>query len=235
MTSPTHAGLVVRGLRLSYSVSRGSALQALDVPEFRVPPGQSVGITGPSGSGKTSLLYALAGLERPQEGSVTWGEVDIVRLPEAARDRWRRGFIGFIFQEFHLVPGLSAMQNVLLPTAFDHLRPPALLRDRALKLLARVGLDGKRVTAEKLSRGEMQRVAVARALIFLPPVVMADEPTASLDAQNGRAVADLLLMLCRELGSTLIVVSHDAALLDRLDTVHRLIAGRFQISQEFSP
>jgi len=78
-------------------------------------------------------------------------------------------------------------------------------------------------------------VAVARALIFLPPVVMADEPTASLDAQNGRAVADLLSMLCRELGSTLIVVSHDAALLDRLDTVHRLIAGRFQISQEFSP
>lgn len=228
-------GLVARDLHLSYPLPGGDVLQVLDIPRLDIPAGSAVGIAGPSGSGKTSLLYVLVGLERPQRGSVSWEETEITRLDEAARDRWRRRSVGYVFQDFHLFPGMSAVQNVLLPTAFDHFTVPEDMHLRARTLLALVGLENGRGGLEKFSRGEMQRVAVARALLFAPPIVVADEPTASLDSENGRAVADLLLEMCRGCGSTLVIVAHDRTLLDRLDRVETLVGGRLLGPQEGAP
>jgi putative ABC transport system ATP-binding protein len=225
---PIYAGLVASNLRLAYPLPDGNQLDVLDIPELRIPRGDTVGLTGPSGSGKTSLLYVLAGLEHPQQGTVAWAGIDVVRLPEGARDKWRRRSVGFVFQDFHLFSGMSLVQNVLVPTSFEQFRPLISVRARAESLLSRVGIERKNVTPDRCSRGEMQRVAVARALLFSPPVVMADEPTASLDPANGQAVSDLLIEMCRETESTLVVVTHDRVLLDRLSTVRTLIRGRLQ-------
>ena len=219
-------GLAARDLRLSFPLGRGEHVEALDVPEFDVGAGQAAGITGPSGSGKTSLLHVVTGIEGLQAGSVAWGGVDIARLPEPDRDRWRRATVGFVFQEFNLFPGLSALGNVLVPATFRHFAVPAAVKARARRLLARVGLGDRDRPVASLSRGERQRVAVARALLLAPAVVVADEPTASLDAASAAAVGDLLLEVCRDAGATLIVATHDPALLDRLDLVVPLANGR---------
>jgi putative ABC transport system ATP-binding protein len=218
--------LHARSLELSYPAPDGVPVPALDVDVFTVEAGESVGITGPSGAGKTSLLEVLTGLARPQRGTVRWGEIDVVRLGEGARDRWRRDNVGFVFQEFHLVPELSALDNVLLPVSFSRAWVPPALRRRALEVLARVGLARSDRRAASLSRGEMQRVAVARAMLQGPPIVVADEPTANLDAETARLVTRLLVEWCDETRSTLLVVTHDAWLLDSLDRSLSLVAGR---------
>jgi putative ABC transport system ATP-binding protein len=191
-----------------------------------VASGEAVGLTGPSGAGKTSLVHVLAGLTRPQRGSIEWGGVDIVDLAESRRDRWRRETVGFVFQDFHLLPELSLVANVLLPATFSHLVVPSTLRRRARELLARVGFESPTRRTSTLSRGEMQRVAVARALLYAPPVVVADEPTASLDAESAAVIARLLLECCGEARSTLLVVSHDRRLLEGLDRSLLLVSGR---------
>src|SRR5262245_25104065 len=220
--------LDIRDVTLTFREAAGApSVVALALPHFAMASGDIVGITGPSGSGKTSLLSVLAALERPDSGKVVWGDEDVAALGEAARDRWRRHRVGFVFQEFNLLPGLSAVQNVLLPATFGAFRVPSSLRERARTLLGRVGLPDVGRPAATLSRGEMQRVALARALLFAPPILLADEPTASLDAASGRAVADLLLELARDVGSTLVVVTHDPTLLERLPRVERLVQGRF--------
>jgi putative ABC transport system ATP-binding protein len=220
--------LEVRDAVLTYRQAPGAPpVVALSLPHFTLASGDVVGVTGPSGSGKTSLLAVLAALERPDTGRVVWGDQDVASLGEAERDRWRRLRVGFVFQEFNLLAGLSALQNVLLPATFVAFRIPASLRERAATLLARVGLGDVERGAASLSRGEMQRVALARALLFAPPILLADEPTASLDAASGLTVADLLLELARDTGSTLVVVTHDPTLLDRLPRVERLVQGRF--------
>jgi putative ABC transport system ATP-binding protein len=224
--------LRIRNLGLVYPLPGGGRLQVLDLPTLEVPAGCAVGITGPSGSGKTSVLYVCSGLERPQSGTVTWGETELTRMAEGERDRWRRRYAGFVFQDFHLFPGMSVLQNVLLPARFQGFALSRQVLDRAQALLARVGLDHGRRDLETLSRGEMQRVAVARALLNAPPILLADEPTASLDAEAAAAVGDLLLGACRETGSTLILVSHDRELLRRLDTVLTLVHGRLACSEE---
>jgi putative ABC transport system ATP-binding protein len=224
--------LEIRELRLSYPVAGGGTQSVLDIDEWRVPASAAVGVTGPSGSGKTSLLYVVAGLERPQQGCVRWGRTCITDLSESERDRWRRHSVGMVFQDFHLLPGMTALQNVLLPATFDHRRVPFAFRERARALLSRVGLATGAERVEVLSRGELQRVAIARAMLFAPSILLADEPTASLDVENGRMMGDLLLEICRETGSTLLVVSHDAALLRRLDAVHTLINGRITSQPE---
>lgn len=221
------AALHARDLELWYPASSaGSRTLALDVEGIRVSAGESVGITGPSGSGKTSLLHVLTGLTRPQRGSVEWAGTDVLALSESRRDAWRRATVGIVFQDFYLIPELSLLDNVLLPVSFTRARVPDALRRRALELLARVGLQGRTGRAETLSRGEMQRVAVSRALLFEPPVVIADEPTASLDAESARVVARLLIEMCDELGSTLLVVSHDRWFLESLDRSLTLVGGR---------
>lgn len=215
--------LEIAGLAVSYP---DLAAPALEIPRIVFGAGESVAVTGPSGAGKSTFINTITGLERPTAGSVRWNDVDITQLTEAARDRWRATNVGLVMQDFHLFPGLSAVENVLLPARFRHLRLPGDLRDRAAALLAAVGLDAGGRGVATFSRGEMQRVAIARALLPRPGVIVADEPTASLDAESGAAVATLLTGLAREAGATLVVVTHDPALSGRLGRRLTLADGR---------
>lgn len=220
------AALAVRELELRFEASASPLfhIEALDLAA-----GASLGISGPSGAGKTSFFHCLAGIQRSTRGSIRWqdgADLDITTLDERARDRWRHRALGLVFQDFHLIEGLSAIDNVLLPASFDTLRIPAALRERAAMLLDRVGIHTGRRTAALLSRGERQRVAIARALLFSPRIVMADEPTASLDPDHRERVADLLLDLVRDSGATLILISHEAHLLERMQRRVRLADGR---------
>ncbi len=186
-------------------------------------PGLTV-LSGPSGSGKTTLLYLLAGLMVPRRGVIAWGGSDLARLGEGARDRWRRQNAGFIFQDFHLIPELSPLDNVLVPAWFTAFSA-AGLRPRARDLLARFGVPD-RARTNLLSRGEQQRVALARAMLLAPKVIFADEPTASLDAVAGREVGHSLCALARDQGCTVIAASHDPALIALADRHLHLERGR---------
>lgn len=200
----------------------------LTIPGFHLAGGTAVAIEGPSGAGKTSLLHALAGLERPGRGEVRWGEVPIWSLSRAERDRWRREALGLVFQDIHLVDGLSAIENVTLPLLFDHVRVPTGLRERAGALLDQLGLGSPDRPITVMSRGERQRVALARALLRGPTLILADEPTASLDRRSAEEVAGLMLDAVAASGATLVVTSHDPALLARAPTRLRLEAGLLQ-------
>lgn len=216
--------LAVRDLQLAYGRG-GDTVVVLDLPAFDVPAGACVGITGPSGSGKSSLIHVLTGIETAT-GRVAWGDIDIGRLGESARDAWRLKHVGLLFQNFHLVPRLSAIENVLLPFRFDHASLAPDLRRQSADLLDRVGIAHHHRAAAVLSRGEQQRVALARALVRRPSILVADEPTASLDPEAGETVTDLLLGAAGDTGATTLVVSHDPRVLARLPQVHRLVAGR---------
>jgi len=206
----------------------GLETPALAIPALDIASGEQVAVTGPSGSGKTTLINILTGLEGAGQGAVDWGGTDLARLSEGARDRWRAANVGLVMQDFHLFPGLSALENVLLPQRLAHLQLPDGARAEALRLLARVGITRIDQPVETMSRGQMQRVAVARALAARPGIIVADEPTASLDADSGARVAALLVELAREAGATLIVASHDARLVGRLDRALRLDSGRLK-------
>jgi len=201
----------------------GQLADLLRIDALTLAHGQTLGIRGASGAGKSTLLHCLAGIEPINSGNIRWGGDDIAALPPAALTRWRAQRLGLVFQDFHLVEGLSALGNILLPASFNGWCAPPALKQRATLLLDRVGAPNRR--AELLSRGERQRVAVARALLFKPEVILADEPTASLDAENREIVSALLLDLVREHGATLIVVSHEAHLLSRLDRQLELRGG----------
>lgn len=202
------------------------AAPALDVPRLSIGAGESVAVTGPSGAGKSTFINVVAGLERPSEGAVRWDGEDIARLSEPARDRWRARNVGLVMQDFHLFPGLSAVENVLLPARFRHVRLPDGLHARAAALLDTVGIAAGARGIATFSRGEMQRVAIARALLGRPGIVIADEPTASLDGDSGATVAALLTALARDEGATLVVVTHDPVLSERLPRRLVLAGGR---------
>lgn len=225
-------GLVVEDVAVRYA---DLAQPALDLPWLELAGGTSLAVTGPSGAGKSTFINVVTGLERPTSGRVLWNGTDVAALSEAARDRWRARSIGLVMQDFHLFPGLSAIENVLLPARFRHFRLPADLRARAEGLLAQVGLDAGSRRIETFSRGEMQRVAIARALLLRPGAIVADEPTASLDSDSAAAVADLLVSLARAEGATLIVVTHDRALSARLDRRIGFAAGRLAAVEEAVP
>jgi putative ABC transport system ATP-binding protein len=220
----TYAGLTLdaRRLRAAFAELGRAPRIVLDVRAFRVDGGAQAAICGPSGSGKTTLLHLLAGLERPERGVVRWGEVEVTALDERVTDRWRRETVGLVFQQFHLFPGMSALENVLLPLRFDRWSIDAAIRARALKLLERVGVlpDSD---ATRLSRGELQRVAVARALLRKPAIVLADEPTGSLDRDTANIVADLLSSMCRSVNATLVVTTHDLSFARRLDHAYDIV------------
>lgn len=213
----------IRDLQVVYQ-DRSSQVTALDIGELDVAPGSLLAVTGPSGSGKSTFLYALAGLLRPSSGTVTWDGRDILATPEGERDRWRRHTIGFVFQDFHLLPELTPLANVLLPASFESLATTPALRRRAEDLLEHFGVPSKRRSIADLSRGEQQRVALARALLFDPPVLLADEPTASLDAAAGELVARTLEDFALRDGRTVIAVTHDPMLVER-------IANKFQLER----
>ncbi len=218
--------LRVENLGLTYASASAERFTVLDIERMEIEPGAVVGITGPSGSGKTSLLYALTGIERPDRGAIRWGDVDITKLTERGRDKWRRQSIGFVFQDFHLIPGMTPMMNVLLPRTFDGFFIGPAMRRRAQELLELVKAPASRTSVALLSRGEQQRVGIARALLNRPGLIAADEPTASLDAESGRIVIDLLLSQAAATGATLLIVTHDPALLARLKRVYHLRGGR---------
>jgi putative ABC transport system ATP-binding protein len=208
------SGLRVDALRMRFP---GETADLFAIDALVLAPGESLGIRGPSGAGKTTLFNCLAGIETPSAGRIVWDSSDIAALPEAGRDGWRRASLGLVFQDFHLVDGLDALGNVLLPACFSRWQPTGPQRDRAAALLARVGIKTPQRAATLLSRGERQRVAIARALLNMPAAVLADEPTASLDPEHRAGIAALLVETARESGASLIVFSHDHELLAKLD------------------
>lgn len=203
----------------------------LAVERLHLPAGGRLAITGASGSGKSTLVNAITGLETVTSGSVSWGGTDIARLPVGKRDAFRAAHIGLVMQDFHLFPGLSALENVVLPVRLSRRLKPEE-RERALHLLDVTGIVRPGQPVETLSRGEMQRVAVARALLPKPGVIVADEPTASLDRRTGADVADILVRLARDEGATLVVVTHDPVLTERLDRRIDLDGGRIVTDSE---
>jgi len=229
----TQGTLVARNLALRFA---GQTAELFHIDELLLPQGRSLGIHGASGAGKTTLFHCLAGLARPTSGAIRWGDSDILSLPEASLDLWRHRNLGLIFQDFHLIDGLSALDNVLLPAHFDGWLPDRALRERARELLSKVGVNTHGRQSAMLSRGERQRVAIARAMLFAPAIVMADEPTASLDPEHRRIVGDLLIEMVRDANATLIVISHEQDLLSRMDRCVLLRTGRLHEAPiELSP
>jgi putative ABC transport system ATP-binding protein len=207
------------------SLGRGAArVHILKSISLTIARGKAVGFTGPSGSGKSTLLMAMAGLERPDSGSVIVDGVTLDSLSEDALARFRGARIGIVFQSFHLIPTMTALENVAVPL---ELAGDMRARARARDELAAVGLAARldHYPAE-LSGGEQQRVALARALAPDPSVLIADEPTGNLDDENGALVVDLLFALQRARGATLVLVTHDQSLAQRCDRVVRLRSGR---------
>ncbi|MGD9739542.1 MAG: ABC transporter ATP-binding protein [Bauldia sp.] len=214
--------LVAEGIALSFADRSAQNFTVLDLPRFAPEPGKVTAVRGPSGSGKSTLLYVLAGLLPPQRGTVRFDGEDIYKLSETRRDAWRRRRVGFIFQDFHLIPELSPLANVTLPGTFGGERPRP---DRGEQLLRDLGVPLERRSVDLLSRGERQRVAIARALLFDPPVILADEPTASLDAAAADDLITILARLALE-GRTVVVASHDREVLRRSSPVFGLEHGR---------
>jgi len=194
--------------------------------DLDVDEGEQLALIGQSGSGKSTLMHLIGGLDLPQAGTIRFGETDLAALGEPARTLWRRRQVGFIYQFFNLIPTLTVIENVLLPLELNGVTEPRG-RPAALALLAEVGL-GERAESypDRLSGGEQQRVAIVRALVHQPRLVLADEPTGNLDAATGEQVLDLLDRLVRARGRTLILVTHSAEVARRADRRVRLVDGR---------
>jgi len=192
--------------------------------DFRLPARQSVAIVGASGSGKSTLLSIIAGLDTPSSGTVKLAGVDLFAIGEDARAAVRSAHVGFVFQSFQLLANLTALENVMLPL---ELQGHSQARTLAAQMLQRVGLgERQRHYPKVLSGGEQQRVALARAFVVRPDVLLADEPTGSLDFATGETVMELMFELNREVGTTLVLVTHDPAIAQRCDRQLHIEAGR---------
>ncbi|CDI02035.1 putative transport protein (ABC superfamily,atp_bind) [Candidatus Competibacter denitrificans Run_A_D11] len=222
-----HSGPIVRVVALRKQVvSPEGPLVILDDINFTIDRGESVAVVGASGSGKSTLLSLLAGLDTPSAGRVWLAGADLGELDEDGRALLRAQRVGFVFQSFQLLLGLTALENVMLPLELAGQPEP---RRSALDLLERVGLKARaRHYPTQLSGGEQQRVAIARAFAGNPDVLFADEPTGNLDQKTGHRIVDLLFDLNREQGTTLILVTHDAELAAYCDRVLELDDGRLQ-------
>ncbi len=217
--------IAVRNLTMRLTAG-GHGITILDDITLLIPEKQLVAIVGPSGSGKSTLLGLIAGLDNPTSGSIKLGGIEITTMPESQMARYRRQKIGYIFQSFHLIPTLTALENVAVPL---ELNDDLDANKRAAELLAAVGLqDRQSHYPVQLSGGEQQRVAVARAFACRPPILLADEPTGNLDSATGRQVIDLLLALNRDHGSTLVLVTHDPDLASCAERIVSLRDGRIE-------
>ncbi|QDT65101.1 ABC transporter ATP-binding protein [Calycomorphotria hydatis] len=212
--------LLLEQLQKSYRQPDGTPVPILNVDRFAMDQGEQSVLLGSSGSGKTTLLNVISGLRSADSGRVVIDGTDISRLPEVSRDRFRAERIGFVFQTFNLLPAFTALENVLLGMSFTGGRSD---RVRAKELLELVGL-GHRLNYRpgQLSVGERQRVAVARALANSPSLMLADEPTANVDAANQQAVLDLLRNSCKEHNVTLLLVTHAPAVAEQFERVEQL-------------
>lgn len=212
-----------QNLVLQYAVG-DKPVVVLQGASLRIASGTTVAITGPSGSGKTSLLLLLAGLEQADAGSIAFEGVDLSGLSRDARADLRRDSIGIVFQSFHLLPSLTALDNVALPLQIAGV---GQARELAMDMLKKVGLVARAThRPSQLSGGEQQRVAIARALVHRPSLLLADEPTGNLDDQTAESVRDLLFRLNHELNTTLVLVTHDMTFAARCDRVLRLHNGQ---------
>ncbi|MDP9174075.1 MAG: ABC transporter ATP-binding protein [Planctomycetota bacterium] len=238
-------GLLLSNVKKTYVGPDGTSVPVIDIQRLELPDAQQVALIGTSGSGKTTLLHMIAGILVPDSGSVIFGHtpdstdnsgtIDLTQLSEPQRDEFRGRHIGYIFQTHHLLPGFTALENVLLGMTFTgRAHDPAWAR----QLLSDVGLaDRLNYKPQKLSVGQQQRVAVARALANRPRLVLADEPTGALDAGNAQQVLDLIRKLCRDVGASLLLVSHDLDIARQLPTVlvlseiNRAAAGHLQTSK----
>lgn len=222
--------LLARGLGRDFNEGT-STLTVLDGLDLAIAKGECIAIVGASGSGKTTLLQILGGLDRPSRGSVAIDGKDIHALDEAARGELRNRTMGFIYQFHHLLPEFSALENVAMPLLIRRV-PVAEARRQAEAILQKVGLGARlEHRPHQLSGGERQRAAVARALVTLPLIVFADEPTGNLDGRNAEQVFELMLQLNREHGTSLVIVTHDLRLAARMDRVWLLENGRLKLHE----
>jgi putative ABC transport system ATP-binding protein len=213
----------VRDLHLTVPAAAGP-VNILNGIDLDVKAGEAVGIVGPSGSGKTSLLMVLAGLERASSGMVRVAGQDFSALGEDGLARLRRAAIGIVFQAFHLIPTMTALENVAVPLELANGRDAFARAEEGLRA---VGLGHRlRHLPGQLSGGEQQRVALARAFVARPRLLLADEPTGNLDGATGEAVMDLLFDMRARLGSTLLLITHDPAVADRCGRIVRVLDGR---------
>jgi putative ABC transport system ATP-binding protein len=218
VSQPTAPDMAIRASNVSLSLGAGAApVHILRGVDLAVPYGSSVALLGPSGSGKSSLMAVLAGLEQASGGSVEVNGIDFTALDEDALARARRGRIGIVLQAFHLLPTMTALENVAIPLELAGHPDPF---DKAELELNMVGLGHRtRHYPSQLSGGEQQRVAIARAMAANPKIIFADEPTGNLDGATGAAIIDLLFSRRAELGATLLIITHDAELAKRCDRV----------------
>jgi len=212
--------LELRNVKKTFTQPDGTRLRILDISKYEVGAGEQVVLVGPSGCGKTTLLHVIAGISRPDKGMVMIDGWDIALFTEAECDRFRAERIGYVFQTFNLLPGFTALENVLLAMKFTGRKVDSA---RAKHLLERVGLKDRMThRPPMLSVGEQQRVAVARALANRPKLILADEPTANVDSGNQQQIIDLIRGTCREEQVSLILVTHSPAVAEQFDRVDQL-------------
>ena len=221
----------IQDLRRDFPMGQ-EVVHALDGVSLAVEEGEFLGVMGPSGSGKSTLLYLMGGLDRPTAGHIWVSDRDITALDENGLAAYRRCEVGFVFQSFHLIPTMTALENVEFPMLFARV-PPVQRRDRALHLLDVIGLaDRMGHKPTELSGGQQQRVAIARAMVNDPGIVLADEPTGNLDSHTGAEVMAALARLNQEQGRTIVVVSHDPSVIEFASRCIHLLDGRISNSNE---
>lgn len=203
---------------------------AVAIDSLIIKAGEQVALVGPSGSGKTTLLHLISGLLIPTRGEITFDNVAVSAMPEVWRDAWRARTIGYVFQKLNLLNSLSILDNLLVAMSFAHVIPRKEQQQWASRLLTQVGLgDRLHSRPQQLSMGEQQRVAVARAVVNKPGIILADEPTASLDQENGLRVLALLCQMAEEANSILLVSTHDTQIMKRFERVFPLLQPERQV------
>lgn len=218
--------LEVKNLVKTFNTGSGT-VTATDDLTFSIPDGEFAAIVGRSGSGKSTLLSLLGALDKPSSGSIVVGDRDLTKLRDHELIRYRGQAIGFVFQNYNLVPSLTALENVMLPMEFARV-PKKHRLERAKHLLAQVGLEADQMERKpnRLSGGQQQRVAIARALANQPKLILADEPTGNLDTETGKKIFDLLHDLSRKENTTIVVVTHDLAIAGKADAMVKLEDGK---------
>ncbi len=212
--------LEIKDLVKSFPQPEGGAIQVLDLPSLNVNEGEQLALIGQSGGGKTTLLHLIAGLLSPDAGTIKVNGIDLTRLSEQGRDRFRAGTIGYVFQTFNLLPAFTAIENVRLGMTFGSGKADT---ERARHLLSRVGLDNRsNYRPSQLSVGQQQRVAIARAMAGRPRILLADEPTANVDPKSAENVLDLIGETCSEENVAMLIVTHDMQIASRFQRVEQL-------------